>query len=305
MDWLERLNRGPGRIPMGQGTAELLNWAHQDHLSDNTPHRHTFFEVCLVGEHGDGQFVVGGRGHRLTPGTVFFARPGVVHQIVNTASPHMELFWVCFQWLPSSGEKIGELDRLWRSFAESSTVTIADANGRLAAQWRALRALSDAELYRGYEAQAAALVTALLLTIAQSGAGPDSGPVGEAPGPDAGDVAARLAVRYVHDNLARPLSASEVAGQVHTSPRHLSRLFQRFTGASPAAYITHARMDRAAGLLAHTDTPIKEVAAAVGYPDVHHFTRAFAHHFGLPPGEYRRRPDSRPGPNIQKPGELV
>jgi transcriptional regulator GlxA family with amidase domain len=131
------------------------------------------------------------------------------------------------------------------------------------------------------------------------------GPVLETAGPDAGDLTARLAVRFIHDNLNRPLGVSEIANQVHTSVRHLSRLFERFTGTSPAAYLTQARLDRACGLLAHSQAPIKEIAEAVGYPDVHHFTRVFAQRLGCPPGEYRRHPNARAVPNIQKPGALV
>lgn len=305
MDWTERLNRGPGRVALGRGTAELLNWAYAPHLADNRPHRHTFFEVCQVGGYGRGRFTVEGREHELGPGTVFFARPGVVHQIVNTDGPGMELFWVCFGWTPGDGSGAGEVDGLLRAFADSDVVAAPDENGRLAAQWRALQALADESIRPGSEAQAAAQITALLLTVAQCGAGPDLGPVLEPSGPDVGDRAARLAVRFIHDNLNRALGVSEIANQVHASPRHLSRLFERFTGTSPAAYITQARLDRACGLLAHSNTPIKEIAEAVGYPDVHHFTRAFSQRLGCPPGEYRRNPSARPVPNIQKPGALV
>ena len=305
MDWTERLNRGPGRIALGQGTAELLNWAYAPNLADNRPHRHTFFEVCQVGGYGRGRFTVEGREHELAPGTVFIARPGVVHQIVNTDSPGMELFWVCFGWTSGDGQGVGEVDGLLRAFAYSDAVTATDESGRLQAQWRALSVLAEDGVRPGYAAQIAAQITVLLLTIAQIGAGTDAGPILETTEPEIGDRAARLAVRFIHDNLYRPLGVAEIANQVHASPRHLSRLFARFTGTSPAAYITQARLDRACGLLANSNAPIKEVAEAVGYPDVHYFTRVFAQRLGCPPGEYRRRPDARPVPNVQNPGALV
>lgn len=304
MDWLERLNRGPGRIALGAGTADLLHWAYARHLADNRPHRHTYFEVCQVGSRGEGLFLVQGREHRLTPRTIFFARPGIVHQIVNTASPGMELFWVAFGWTPGE-EGGGEIDGLLRAFAASSLVVASDENRRLATQWEALRALASDGVRPGYEVQAASLMTALLLTIAQSGAGADLGPGVEPAGPDTADIAARLAVRYIHDNLNRPLPVSEIANQVHTSARHLARLFECFTGTSPAAYVTQARLDRACALLVHSRLSIKEVGEAVGYGDVHHFTRVFTQHLGCPPGAYRRDPAARPVLNVQKPGALV
>ena len=305
MDWQERLNRSLGRMPLGRGTVEVLQWAYDRHLADNRPHRHTFFEVCLVGEYGAGEFIVQDRAHRVGPGDLFIARPGVIHQILNTGRPSMELSWVSFQWTPTPGNQLGEADALMRDFAEASLLVAPDEQGQIASLWRALRAIASAPPGAAYEAQYQALATALILGIAQAGAGRERLPDAEPSGPEVGDLAARLAVRFIHDNLNRPLPLAEIAAQAYLSPRHLSRLLTRFTGKSPAHYITHARMDRARGLLLRSQTPIKEIAVAVGYPDVHHFTRAFAAHFGTPPGEMRRHPEQAPVPNIQKPGDLV
>ena len=304
MDWIERLNRGLGQIPLGEGTAEVLHWAYALNLSDNRPHRHTFFEVCLVGGHGEGQFVVQDKSLSLKPGDVFVARPGVVHQIVNTARPEMELFWVCFQWTPAPLKPPGDVDRLLKVFTESEVCVAPDAGGRLAAVWLALRAFADGVASLGDGAQRQALTAALLLGCAQALLEPRDLPE-EAVGPGSGEATARLAVRFIHDNLNSPLPLDEVAAQVHVSTRHLSRLITGFTGISPAHYIARARLDRARGLLLHSEIPIKEVAVTVGYPDVHHFTRAFTARFGCPPGTLRRHPEKCVVPNIQKHGDLV
>lgn len=303
MDWLERLNRGAARVPLGLGAVEMLHWAYARHLPDNRPHRHTFFEVCLVGGHGRGEFVVQDRRLPLRPGDLFVARPGAVHQIVNTDRPDMELSWVCFQWTPPEKCQPSDVDRLLRAFADSDVRVAPDDGGRLAALWRAIRAACAGPPSLGDEAQRLALASALVIGIAQAASAPTA-PVPEMPAVD-GDSAARLAVRFIHDNLARPLPLAEVAAQVHVSPRHLARLVVRFAGVSPAQYITRARLDRARGLLRHSPLPIKEIGCAVGYPDVHHFTRAFSARFGCPPGEMRRDPDRGHVLNIQNPGDLV
>ena len=305
MDWQERLNRSLGRMPLGRGTVEVLQWAYARHLADNRPHRHTFFEVCLVGEYGAGEFIVQDRAHPVRPGDLFVARPGVIHQIVNMGRPNMELSWVSFQWTPAPVKTPEAADSLLKSFADASVLVAPDEQGQVTALWRALRAVASGPPGPATEAQYQALATALILGIAQAGAGRE--PLADAapPGPETSDLAARLAVRFIHDNLNRPLPLAEIAAQVHLSARHLSRLLTRFTGKSPAHYITHARLDRARGLLLRSPTPIKEIGAAVGYPDVHHFTRAFATHFGTPPGEMRRHPERAAVPIIQKPGDLV
>ena len=75
-------------------------------LPDNVPHRHAYFEVCRVGERGRGQYLVNGVPHAIGPGDLFFSRPGVLHQIVNTEQPMMELFWMTF-YLQLAGRRTG------------------------------------------------------------------------------------------------------------------------------------------------------------------------------------------------------
>ncbi len=304
MEWTERLNRSSRRIALGAGSVEVLHWAYERHLADNRPHRHTFFEVCLVGRHGGGEFRVQDTAHALGPGDLFVARPGVMHQIVNTAQPDMELRWVSFVWTPSVLPSSD--DMLLRAFA-SSPVLVAESEA-VGAVWAALEAVAGSPAGLGREEQCRLLTPALILGIAQALADcpavlEGSGPKGS--GPDPGDQSARLAVRFIHDNLPRPLPLAEIAAQVSLSPRHLSRVFTRFTGKAPAHYITHARMDRAVGLILRSALPLKEVAATVGYPDIHHFTRVFTVHFGSPPGEVRRCPELLPVPNIQNLGDFV
>ncbi len=299
MEWTERLNRDSGRMPLGAGTVEVLQWAYNRHLPDNRPHRHTFFEVCLVGAHGSGMFTVQEQAHPIGPGDVFVARPGIIHQITNTGEPNMELRWVSFQWTPPSRSS-SEADTLFRAFSEASIVTVR--SGAVAALWQALEMAAGEPPGLAGEEQRRLLATALLLGIAQAGA---ERAVPEAPEPGPSDLPARLAVRFIHDNLNRPLPLPEIAAQVHLSPRHLSRVFTQFTGKAPAHYITHARMDRARGLILRSSLPLKEIAASVGYPDIHHFTRVFTAHFGSPPGEARRHPELCPVLNIQNPGDLV
>jgi transcriptional regulator GlxA family with amidase domain len=124
--------------------------------------------------------------------------------------------------------------------------------------------------------------------LAECGAEP---PWSRPPGAQNAARTVRQALRYVHDNLDRPLAVDELARHVHLSRRQLTRLFTDHVGRSPAAYVEHTRLDHAAALLVRTDLPIKRVAAAVGYPDPALFTRAFSRRLGTPPGRFRRSAD--------------
>lgn len=278
------------------GIAQILNWNYSPHLPDNLPHRHTFFEICTIGAHGKGEFLVEGGAHSIRSGDTFFARPGVIHQIVNTASPSMELFWVCFA-LSGSGE-------IGRAFAESDALVVND--GRIGTVWNAL-AVAATFVTAGSGEVMRSLCRGLLQAIV--GAGSDLPESDAHPLPDFPAHQARLAVRFVHDNLARPLTLNEIAAHLHVSPRQLTRLFGQFTGTSPAAYIERARLDRAEAMLLKSSLSLKAIAREVGYPDAAHFSRVFSKRNGNPPGDFRRRGGplaQRPsGPNIQRLGDLV
>lgn len=294
-DWNDRLNATTVRLPIGGGRAEVVYWACDAALVDNQPHRHTFFEACLVGDYGSGTFTAAGVDYEIGPGTFFLARPGVVHQIRNTpGAPLMDLIWVCFGWTPGEGSPKSEAERRMNDFADSPAVAAADEGGRLRAVWEALRAIAP----HGLPEQSRALATTLVVQMAQTLVPEPSTPM-EAPA----DFTTRLAIRYVADNLNRPLTLEEIAAHVHVSPRHLTRLFTAFTGTSPLRYVMTARLDRASGLLTGSDLPVKEIAERVGFGDVHHFTRSFTRQFGVPPAAYRR--GERGGYIAQKPGALV
>ncbi|MES2459663.1 MAG: AraC family transcriptional regulator [Armatimonadota bacterium] len=318
MNWLERLNRLPARLPLPEASGAVVDighWAYSANLPDNVPHRHAYFEVCRVGERGHGQYLVEGVPHAIGPGDLFFSRPGVLHQIINTEQPLMELFWVTFYLnLPNVVSGDSGITSLLRRFIGASNVLVApDSDGTVYAAWEALRTTASSPLASegpAFNSQVNALSLALLIALALAGGGRE--PAEDYPTPlgDPEETSGRRAVRYIHDNLIRALTVPEIAAQVSVSPRHLTRLFSSFTGVPPAAYIEKARIQRARTLLLRTDDPVKQVGAQVGYEDVHHFTRAFTRLVGCPPGLFRKtRGDAATpvpgGAFIQNPGTLV
>ena len=291
MDWISRLNAAP----LASDGVEVYSWNYAAHLDDNVAHRHTFFEVCLVGAHGHGAFNIEGTALPIASGDLFIARPGVVHRIRNGGTAKMELFWVAFGWSDAapnasapntSGETASRA--LLRALAHSP-VTVARDDGVLLSLWQTLRAAALGAQHAGKDAQLWALQSALILQIAALGAGQDA-PDAPLPAPNPHRLAG-LGARYIHDNLARKLSVAEIAAHLHLSPRHFQRLFADFAGVAPSIYLETARIDRARHLLRATNRPVKSIADAVGLPDVHHFTRVFGKRCGVAPAAYRQGRD--------------
>ncbi|WP_190642987.1 AraC family transcriptional regulator [Oculatella sp. FACHB-28] len=93
---------------------------------------------------------------------------------------------------------------------------------------------------------------------------------------------------YVRTHLAEEIGIEDLANEVGLSRWHFSRTFEQATGEAPSRYVQRLRMEQAIYLLQTTDLPITEVAYAVGYTSLSHFTKLFKHRFGTTPGTYQR-----------------
>jgi AraC family L-rhamnose operon transcriptional activator RhaR len=290
MDWINRMNGGIGRIDLDFGVRiEVLHWCYQAALEDNLPHSHTFYEICLVGRQGSGQFMVENEPHRIRSGDLFIARPKVAHQILNDKR-HLELYWMGFRECGKTSHSSSEIATLWRRFAENDRCVVTPSP-RAAALWRDLRGVSEGPYRAGQNEQIRALVKVLLLAILQDGAGEDALYAEPSQPSAAAETAVRIAMQFMKDNMTRPLKTEDIARQTHLSPRHLSRLFIAQSGTTPMRYLENLRVEHAASLLRHTSLPIKAVAAQSGFVTVQYFTRVFQKKMGCAPGSYRESRD--------------
>ena len=96
------------------------------------------------------------------------------------------------------------------------------------------------------------------------------------------------ALKYIQENYANPISQEEVARAGNVSSTYLSKLFKEETGIGFTEYVTKVRLEESEKLLADTAMSIKEIAAAVGYPDEKYYSRLFKKSTGIKPSEYRK-----------------
>ncbi|GIP40424.1 AraC family transcriptional regulator [Paenibacillus sp. J31TS4] len=95
---------------------------------------------------------------------------------------------------------------------------------------------------------------------------------------------------FMNARYTEPIQVQDVADHVGLNRSYFSRLFTGQVGMAPSRYLNKLRMERAASLLREGPRrPVVHLATALGYQDVYAFTRAFRNHYGVPPGEYRRR----------------
>jgi AraC-like DNA-binding protein len=96
------------------------------------------------------------------------------------------------------------------------------------------------------------------------------------------------ALALVDRNYARDLSDASVANQLGLSTSHFRFLFREATGQPFHKYLVAVRLERARELLIQQDIPVSEVARAVGFGGLSHFSRAFAQRFSVSPTHLRR-----------------
>lgn len=93
----------------------------------------------------------------------------------------------------------------------------------------------------------------------------------------------------IRANPGAPVNVAALAEECHYTPGHFTRVFRRYTGLTPQAFITQTRLDAAKSLLYISNYSITRIAEILGYRDVFFFSRHFREHTGLSPLAYRQR----------------
>jgi AraC family transcriptional regulator len=91
---------------------------------------------------------------------------------------------------------------------------------------------------------------------------------------------------YIQENLANDLSIVELAGIVHLSPFHFSRIFKASLNMTPHRFIVERRLLTAQRLL-KSRLSIDEIAYATGFASQGHLSTAFRRRFGASPTQAR------------------
>ena len=104
------------------------------------------------------------------------------------------------------------------------------------------------------------------------------------------DLTARVvqAKRYIDRHYYLALSLDKMAGEVFLSKFHFIRMYRKYYGRTPYAYLKEVRLARAKELL-RRGMPIKDVCYAVGFDSIPSFTRLYKEWAGTSPARYQRK----------------
>lgn len=95
--------------------------------------------------------------------------------------------------------------------------------------------------------------------------------------------------RHLEASFDQPVRLHDLAKRAGCSVPHFCAEFKRWFGCSAIEFAIRQRMHRALMLLRNRNLAIGEVAQAVGYDDIHHFSKLFRKRHGAPPTAVRER----------------
>ncbi|MBQ6997379.1 MAG: AraC family transcriptional regulator [Oscillospiraceae bacterium] len=98
----------------------------------------------------------------------------------------------------------------------------------------------------------------------------------------------RRAQQYISAHIREKLSVPLVARMVDVSPSYLTALFHKNLQISPGEYIRRIKLQESKQMIRENSMNFSEIAAALQYSTVHHFSRQFKDKFGITPTEYAK-----------------
>ncbi|WMT91962.1 AraC family transcriptional regulator [Pelagibacterium sp. H642] len=99
----------------------------------------------------------------------------------------------------------------------------------------------------------------------------------------------RTVNEYVQENLAESITLEDLAATAGLSPSHFTRAFKQTAGQSPHQYVIESRLQRARHLIAGTDTPLDQIARAVGFSSNSHMTATMRRAWNVVPTAFRNK----------------
>ena len=133
-----------------------------------------------------------------------------------------------------------------------------------------------------------AQLSLLLLTLLREDAAPSGRKLQGANVIHSENEIIRLAQQYITNHIREKLTVPMVARQVDVSPSYLTVLFHKNLQISPGEYIRRIKLQESKQMIRENNLNFTEIASALQYSTVHHFSRQFKEKFGITPTEYAR-----------------
>ena len=93
---------------------------------------------------------------------------------------------------------------------------------------------------------------------------------------------------FIENNCSGNLSIHDVATRCGYTQEHFSRIFKKYTGVTPTAYLMECRIKKAKELLSKSDKPIESIIYECGFTNRTAFFKKFNKAVGCTPLQFRK-----------------
>lgn len=93
---------------------------------------------------------------------------------------------------------------------------------------------------------------------------------------------------FIHRNYDRKITLDEIAVAGAACRSRCCKLFGRYVGRTPGAYLTQYRIQKSCEMLRETNRSVCEIALSCGFQSASYFSYVFRMEMGAVPQEYRR-----------------
>ena len=259
--------------------------SHRDtsHLSDRIEvHSHCFYEIIFCKE-GSPQYILGSSRYQLQPGDIVFVPPGVSHSPLLTdrscRTYHRYVLWLSQEFV----DRTLQADPGFQPACTGPVLLRTAGTGWAFLEQLFYRACLESETrYPGWRLNLSCLALQVLVLLHRALNDTVTVPaLSETP-----ELSDRL-MAYIQAHLSEKITLETTAREFLVSESTVRQAFQKQMGISFYRCVTQCRLIRAKSLIQQGDS-MEQVSLQVGFTDYSAFYRAFRHHFGISPTEYRR-----------------
>ena len=132
------------------------------------------------------------------------------------------------------------------------------------------------------------LLEALLITLLRDQVSPAESKLRTTNAVNSENEIIRRAQQFISAHVREKLTVPLVASHVDVSPSYLTALFRKNLQISPGEYMRRVKLQESKQMIREDNMNFTEIAAALQYSTVHHFSRQFKDKFGITPTEYAK-----------------
>ncbi len=273
-------------FPVGELRCHALKLSYEWQLRSFPAHSHgeNSWEIHYI-PRGKGRVFLNGIPFSASENSFFITGPHVEHAQISDVRTPMDEYCVYLRF-----DRKEQDQKRWKNpdflerFLSTPLFFGQDRQGIHGLMKDLFRELEERPI--GYLAQAAALLTQLLILSVRNFAGEEQ----TALPPVCPGLSQRLQLiieeSFLYDY--RDLTLETLSRRLGLGPRQTQRLLQKHYGQTFRQKKAAAQMSAALILLGKPDLSLSEIALRLGYSSAEHFSAAFKRQFGAPPGAWRR-----------------